>query len=54
MKVVENKIVEASESELWEKYLDEDWDDVMDFFRYMDAMEREGCTIVGERRVRHL
>ena len=45
MKVVNSKIVEATENELFHLYLEREMDDVMDFHEYRRRMEAAGCTV---------
>lgn len=48
MKIENNKIVEVTESELFDLYLDRGMDDIMDFNEYKAKMQRAGCVVVEE------
>ena len=50
MKIENGKIVEATEDELFRKYLDEDWDDFMPFNEYKYRMRQSGVTITEEKK----
>ena len=41
----DGKITEATENELFKKYLNENWDDCMPFSEYMYRMTKSGVTI---------
>ena len=45
MKVVNNKIVEITESELFRLYLNRNMDEVMDFNEYKVRMKNAGCIV---------
>ena len=45
MKIVKGKIVEATESELYDYYLTRDWDTVCDFPTYKRLCAENGTTI---------
>lgn len=45
MKVEYGKIVEATEAELFSRYLRAGMDDIMDFYTYMAVCEAHGTTI---------
>lgn len=45
MKIVNGKIVEATENELYEEYLRREWDLIMSFNDYKAAMQSAGCKI---------
>jgi hypothetical protein len=49
MKVENGKIVEATESELFEKYLHENYDNFMLFNDYIQSMKRLGVRIVADK-----
>ena len=48
MKIVNGKIVEATENELYEEYLRREWDLIMSFNDYKTAMKSAGCKIVKQ------
>ena len=50
MKVVDNIIVEATESELFEKYLENEWFEVMDFREYLWRCQDNGTKIIKEEK----
>lgn len=45
MKVENGKIVEATESELYDYYLTRGWDDVMSFPEYLEKMRSAGVVV---------
>ena len=49
MKVENNKIVEATESELFSVYLKEGYDDIMSFPDYLYSMRRLGVVILEDK-----
>lgn len=48
MKIENGKIIEATEGELFRKYIEEDWDDCMPFAEYKHRMEKAGCKVKDE------
>lgn len=46
MKVENDKIVEATEDELFDYYLTRGWDDVMSFPDYLEKMKSAGVRVV--------
>lgn len=48
MKVENNKIVEATEDELFDVYLERGLDDIMSFTAYKEAIKRNGCVIISK------
>jgi len=48
MKIESNKIIEATESELMEHYLQEGYDDIYSFREYLRLMVEAGVKIVEE------
>lgn len=46
MKVENGKIVEATESELFDYYLTRGWDDIMSFPDYLEKMKSAGVEVV--------
>lgn len=48
MKIENGKIIEATEDELFHKYIEEDWDDCMSFTEYKYLMEKAGCVVKKE------
>lgn len=46
MKVENGKIVEATESELFDYYLTREWDDIMSFPDYLEKMKSAGVEVV--------
>ena len=46
MKVENGKIVEATESELFDYYLTRKWDDIMSFPDYLEKMKSAGVEVV--------
>lgn len=49
MKIESNKIIEATEPELMEKYLKEGYDDIYSFREYLRLMVKAGVKIVEEK-----
>ena len=49
MKLDKGKIIEATDAELFHKYLDEDWDDCMPFEEYKYRMRQSGVTITEDK-----
>ena len=45
MKIENGKIVEATESELYDYYLTRGWDDVMSFPEYLERMRSVGVVV---------
>lgn len=45
MKIVNGKIVECTEDELFSLYLARGMDEIMDLYAYKRAMERAGCVV---------
>ena len=48
MKIENNKIVEATETELFALYLNREMDQVMDFYEYKQIMIDSGCVVIDE------
>lgn len=48
MKVINGKIVEATEKELFDYYLTRGWDDLMPFSEYLERMRVKNVKIIGE------
>lgn len=48
MKVENNKIIEATEDELFDLYLKRDMDLIMDFNEYKRRMKSAGCIVTDE------
>ena len=48
MKIIINKIVEATEDELFDLYLKRGMDDIMDFNEYTRKMEQAGCVVTDK------
>ena len=48
MKIEHNKIVAATEDELFDLYLRRGMDDIMDFNEYKMRMKHAGCVVVDE------
>lgn len=48
MKIKNNKIIEATEAELFGVYLKGNWDEIMSFPDYMSACIHNGTKIIGE------
>lgn len=48
MKIENNKIVEATEDELFNLYLKREMDYVMDFDEYKSIMRNAGCVVIDE------
>lgn len=48
MKIENGKIIEATKRELYNHYLDEDWDEIVTFPDFLLTMERLGVKIVEE------
>lgn len=48
MKVKNGKIIEATESELFENYLKLGFDDIFDFYTYKTRCEASGVKIIEE------
>jgi hypothetical protein len=46
MTIENNKIIEATENELFDLYLKREMDDIMDFNEYKIQMEKAGCVVV--------
>lgn len=46
MKIVDGKIVEATENELFRLYLDREMDDALSFTEYVVRMQNAGCEVV--------
>lgn len=52
MKVENGKIVEATEEELFSRYLRAGMDDIMSFYTYMAICETHGTTITNKEDMR--
>lgn len=50
MRIENGKIIEATRDELFSKWLDEDWCEIMLFDDYISRMERAGCKVIGGAR----
>lgn len=50
MKVVKNKIVEATEEELFAHYLKHGWDDIMSFTDFLVVMKNRGCKVIMKEK----
>lgn len=48
MKIENNKIIEATEDELFSLYLKREMDYIMDFNEYKRQMKKVGCVIISE------
>lgn len=48
MKVIEGKIIEATETELYKKYLDEEYYEIYSFTEFLQRCEAQGVTITAE------
>ena len=48
MKIRKNKIVEATEKELFKYYMDSDWYQLLPFDEYLKNMKEHGCKIIEE------
>ena len=46
MKVENGKIIKATESELLDKWLDEDWCELMSFPEYLLNVKNNGTTVI--------
>ena len=46
MKIVDGKIVEATENELFSLYLEREMDDAISFTEYVMRMQCAGCKVV--------
>ena len=49
MKIENDKIVEATENELFEYYLDRGYDDVMMFSDFLCSMRKAGVKIIADK-----
>lgn len=49
MKIVNNKIVEATENELFDVYLRKGYDDIMDFHEFVRQCKRAGTIVVDDK-----
>ena len=49
MKIENDKIVEATENELFEYYLDHGYDDVMMFSDFLCSMRKAGVRIIADK-----
>lgn len=49
MKVENNKIVEITDSELFDLYLKREMDDIMDFNEYKRQMKNVGCIVIDNQ-----
>lgn len=55
MKIVNNKIVEATENELFDVYLRKGYDDIMDFQEFVCQCKKAGTVVINEKdRDHHL
>lgn len=50
MNVEDGKIVEATESELFDYYLTHGWDDIMSFPDYLEKMKNAGVKIAYDKK----
>ena len=50
MKVENGKIVEATESELFDYYLTRGWNDIMSFPDYLEKMKNAGVKIAYDKK----
>ena len=50
MKTKDGKIVEATELEMYDKWLDEDWCYVYDFEDYLERCKKNGTKIVSIKK----
>lgn len=48
MKIENGKIIEATRRELYNRWLTEEWDEIMTFPDFLLSMERIGVTITEE------
>ena len=49
MKVINGKIAEATEDEMFDYYLTRNWDDVMSFREWMRRCEEQGTTVTDKK-----
>lgn len=49
MKIVDNKIVEATENELFDVYLRKGYDDIMSFREFVYRCKMAGTVIIDEK-----
>ena len=49
MKIENDKIVEATENELFDYYLDHNYDDVMTFSDFLWSMRKAGVRIIADK-----
>ena len=49
MVVKNGKIVEATKNELLDKWLDEDWCEIMSFPEYLERVKKRGTKITEEK-----
>lgn len=49
MKIENNKIVEATENELFEYYLNREYDDIMTFSDFLWSMRKAGVRIIADK-----
>lgn len=50
MKVENNKIIEATEGELFNKWLDEEWFEIMSFTEYLEKVKKNGTNVLKRWR----
>lgn len=48
MKIENDKIIQATEDELYSYWLTRGWDDVFSFPEYMQRMKNAGCEVIAE------
>jgi hypothetical protein len=48
MKIENDKIIQATEDELYSYWLSRGWDDVYSFHEYMQRMKDAGCEVIAE------
>lgn len=46
MTIKDDKIVEITESELFDYYLTRGWDDIMSFTEFKEKFSKSGCKVV--------
>ncbi len=49
MKIENGKIIEATESELFEYYLTRDYDDIMTFSDFLWSMRKVGVRLIADK-----
>lgn len=50
MKIIDERIVEATEKEIYKYWLSRDWCNFYSFYDFLEKMKEAGCTVLDEEK----